>query len=74
MIVDKNGDVFAEEDDQCYSCNFFDNERRLCPLVEAFMAGVAQLTPQYEEGIAVTNCDFYKDKFSLDLLQLPTKE
>lgn len=74
MIINSKGIPETEPMDQCNTCNWFDNQDKQCPFIEAMAAGVTILHPQYAEGIAITNCDFYKDQFSLDLLQLPTTE
>jgi hypothetical protein len=61
-----DGSVHVEEDDQCYSCEYFLQGVK-CPLLEALALGVVSL----DGDVQVKNCGFYK-KFvrSLRLVDL----
>lgn len=52
----ENGAVHIEEDDQCYSCEYF-LKGVSCPLLEALGVGVAHL----DGDVVVRNCGFYKE-------------
>lgn len=49
-----DGHVHIEEEDQCYSCEYF-LKGVMCPLLEALAVGVAHL----EGDVLVKNCGFY---------------
>lgn len=49
-----DGSIHIEEDDQCYTCEFF-LKGVMCPLLEALAVGVAHL----EGDVQVKNCGFY---------------
>jgi len=49
-----DGNVHIEEEDQCYSCEYF-LKGVMCPLLEALAVGVAHL----EGDVLVKNCGFY---------------
>ncbi len=49
-----DGSVHIEEEDQCYSCEYF-LKGVMCPLLEALAVGVAHL----EGDVLVKNCGFY---------------
>lgn len=51
-----DGSIHIEEDDQCYSCEYF-LKGVSCPLLEALALGVVNL----EGDIMVRNCGFYKE-------------
>jgi hypothetical protein len=53
MYFDGNN-VHIEEDDQCYSCEYF-MKGVVCPLLEALAQGVVEL----QGDIVVRNCGFY---------------
>jgi hypothetical protein len=50
-----DGTVHIEEDDQCYSCEYFLKGVQ-CPLLEALALGVVSLGGD----VVVRNCGFYK--------------
>lgn len=49
-----DGHVHIEEEDQCYSCEYF-LKGVMCPLLEALAVGVAHL----DGDVQVKNCGFY---------------
>jgi hypothetical protein len=49
-----DGHVHIEEEDQCYSCEYF-LKGVMCPLLEALAVGVAHL----DGDVYVKNCGFY---------------
>lgn len=49
-----DGHVHIEEEDQCYTCEYF-LKGVMCPLLEALAVGVAHL----EGDVLVKNCGFY---------------
>jgi len=49
-----DGNVHIEEEDQCYTCEYF-LKGVMCPLLEALAVGVAHL----EGDVLVKNCGFY---------------
>jgi hypothetical protein len=49
-----DGNVYIEEEDQCYSCEYF-LKGVMCPLLEALAVGVAHL----DGDVQVKNCGFY---------------
>jgi hypothetical protein len=51
-----DGHVHIEEEDQCYTCEYF-LKGVMCPLLEALAVGVAHL----DGDIMVRNCGFYKE-------------
>ncbi len=50
-----DGQIHIEQDDQCFSCEFF-QKGIACPLLEALGEGVVYL----DGDIQVSNCGFYK--------------
>jgi hypothetical protein len=52
----ENGAVHIEEDDQCFTCEYF-LKGVSCPLLEALGVGVAHL----DGDVVVRNCGFYKE-------------
>jgi hypothetical protein len=62
-----DGSVHIEEEDQCYTCEYF-LKGVMCPLLEALAVGVAHL----EGDVLVRNCGFYKEfKRHLQLVDTP---
>lgn len=62
-----DGSVHIEEEDQCYTCEYF-VKGVMCPLLEALAVGVAHL----EGDVLVRNCGFYKEfKRHLQLVDAP---
>lgn len=62
-----DGHIHIEEEDQCYSCEFF-LKGVMCPLLEALAVGVAHL----EGDVLVKNCGFYKPfKRHLRVIEAP---
>lgn len=51
-----DGTVHIEEEDQCYTCEYF-LKGVSCPLLEALGVGVAHL----DGDVLVRNCGFYKE-------------
>ena len=51
-----NGSIHIEEEDQCITCQNF-NEGIACPLLQALALGMVKL----EDSLCVTNCGFYKE-------------
>ncbi|MEM0951172.1 MAG: hypothetical protein AAGI66_03400 [Cyanobacteria bacterium P01_H01_bin.74] len=49
-----DGQIHIEEEDQCYSCEYF-QKGVTCPLLEALGCGIAQLN----SDVLVKNCGFY---------------
>ena len=49
-----DGEVHIEEDDQCFTCEYF-CKGVMCPLLEALAVGVASLSGE----VSVKNCGFY---------------
>jgi hypothetical protein len=49
-----DGHINIEEEDQCYSCEYF-LKGVMCPLLEALAVGVAHL----DGDVLVKNCGFY---------------
>lgn len=49
-----DGQVHIEEEDQCYTCEYF-VKGVMCPLLEALAVGVAHL----DGDVQVRNCGFY---------------
>lgn len=49
-----DGHINIEEEDQCYTCEYF-LKGVMCPLLEALAVGVAHL----EGDVLVKNCGFY---------------
>lgn len=49
-----DGHINIEEDDQCYTCEYF-VKGVMCPLLEALAVGVAHL----DGDVSVKNCGFY---------------
>jgi len=49
-----DGVVHIEEDDNCYTCEYF-CKSVMCPLLEALATGIAHL----EGDVLVKNCGFY---------------
>jgi hypothetical protein len=65
-----DGSVHIEEEDQCYSCEYF-LKGVSCPLLEALGVGVAHL----DGDVLVRNCGFYKEfKRHLKLIDLAASE
>ena len=56
MYINDSGTIQIEEDDQCFTCEFF-QKGVTCPLLEALGVGVVVL----EDEITVRNCGFYKE-------------
>jgi hypothetical protein len=50
-----DGSIHIEDDDQCYSCEYF-LKGVTCPLLEALALGVVNL----DGDVQVKNCGFYK--------------
>jgi hypothetical protein len=63
-----DGSVHIEEDDQCYSCEYFLKGVQ-CPLLEALALGVVSL----DGDVQVKNCGFYK-KFVRSLYLVDPKK
>lgn len=63
-----DGNVHIEEDDQCFTCEYFLKGVQ-CPLLEALAEGVVSL----EGDIVVRNCGFYK-QFKRHLSLVPPPE
>jgi|GEM_PF-929447 len=62
-----DGHVHIEEEDQCYTCEYF-LKGVMCPLLEALAVGVAHL----EGDVLVKNCGFYVEfKRRLQLVDTP---
>lgn len=62
-----DGHVHIEEEDQCYTCEYF-LKGVMCPLLEALAVGVAHL----EGDVLVKNCGFYVEfKRHLQLVDTP---
>ena len=65
-----NGTVRVEDEDQCLTCDNFNNGVA-CPLLQALGLGLVSL----EGNLYVTNCAFYKEfKRHLRLVQPINKE
>lgn len=65
-----DGHVHIEEEDQCYSCEYF-LKGVMCPLLEALAVGVAHL----EGDVLVKNCGFYVEfKRHLHLVDVPESD
>jgi hypothetical protein len=65
-----DGSVHIEEEDQCYTCEYF-LKGVSCPLLEALGVGVAHL----DGDVLVRNCGFYKEfKRHLTLIEQPVGE
>jgi len=61
-----DGSVHIEEEDQCYTCEYF-LKGVTCPLLEALGVGVAHL----DDDVIVRNCGFYKEfKRHLSVVEL----
>lgn len=58
MYYDNEGNIHVEKSDQCYTCEFFNSTRNMCPLLEALVVGAVE----FEEELAVNNCSWYKKK------------
>ncbi|MBY0402722.1 MAG: hypothetical protein K2X66_02405 [Cyanobacteria bacterium] len=62
-----DGTIHIEEEDQCYSCEYF-LKGVTCPLLEALALGVVNL----EGDVLVRNCGFFKQfKRTLHLVEPP---
>jgi hypothetical protein len=55
-MIEEEGSLYFEEEDQCMDCKH-SRSGTICPLLEAIYAGVVYLR---EEGFAVKNCDFFQ--------------
>jgi hypothetical protein len=63
-----DGTIHIEEDDQCYTCEYF-LKGVTCPLLEALALGVVNL----EGDVVVQNCGFYR-KFTRHLRAVPAAD